>query len=682
MENTTCSLGREFLHGADYNPEQWLNEPGILDEDFRLLKLAGMNSITLGVFSWALLEPKEGHYVFDWMDDIFERAAQADIKVILATPSGGKPNWLALRYPEVRRINRNGVREPQAIRQNHCPTSPIYREKVKAINTRLAERYGHHPALALWHISNEFSGYCYCPLCMEAFRGWLKERYNDIGKLNEAYWAAFWSHTYSDWSEIQYIDETVHGLHLDWRRFMTSRCADFIRREAEPIRQFSPGIPITTNFHQTDSYDYFSLAGELDVISWDSYPRWHQEGSAGDERSTAAETAMRHDMHRCMKNGQPFLLMETTPSQTNWFGISPLLRPGMHRLNALLAIAHGADSICYFQFRQSRGSSEKYHGAVVSHAGHERTRVFREVSALGDTLPQLQPLVGVRSDSAVAVVFDWENMWAIEQAQTPQNPGKQYRETCLAHYRPFWDRGIPVDVIDSKADFTRYRLVITPMLHMLREGVAEKLAQFVEEGGTWVATYQTGYVNESDLCFLGGYPGPLRKILGIWVEEFDALPESRSCSVVPEAACAGLSGSYQAGVYADLLHAESAEVLATYGSEFYAGLPALTVNRYGMGRAYYIASRNDARFQQDFCARLCEELSLQSPLPTRSPEGIVVRSRSAGGQTFLFVLNLLSQPGSLMLPEGVYRDAENGKPAEPCVALGPYASRVFFRETE
>ena len=670
-----------ILHGADYNPEQWLNEPGILDEDFRLMKLAGMNSITLGVFSWAYLEPQEGRFVFDWMDEIFQRAARADIKVILATPSGGKPNWLALRYPEVRRIDRNGGREPQAARQNHCPTSLIYREKVKTINSRLAERYGRHPSLVLWHISNEFSGYCYCPRCMEAFQGWLQERYQSIECLNEAYWAAFWSHTYSDWSEIQYIDETVHGLHLDWRRFMTALCADFIRLEAEPIRRLSPGVPITTNFHGIDDYDYFRLAQELDVISWDSYPRWHLESVSGDERATAAATAMRHDMHRCMKNGQPFMLMETTPSQTNWFGVSPLLRPGIHRLNALQAVAHGADSVCYFQFRQSRGSVEKYHGAVVSHAGHERTRVFCEVAALGETLTHLDPLVGMRSTSDVAVVFDWENYWVLEQAQTPQNPAKQYRETCLAHYRPFWEHGIAVDVVDSTADISRYRLVVTPMLHMLREGVAEKLAQFVERGGTWVATYQTGYVNESDLCFRGGFPGPLRKLLGLWVEEFDALPETRSCTIIPNEGCFNLNGSYKASAYADILHPEGAEVLATYGDNFYAGRPALTVHRYGKGLAYYIASRNDARFQRDFCNRLCRELSLHAPLQSGSSEGIVGRLRSAEQQTYLFIFNMLSDPGILVLPDGVYKDAESGMPVGNRVNLGPYASRILFRES-
>src|SRR5215210_4436276 len=312
-------MNHTILHGCDYNPDQWLHYSGITDEDFRLMKLAHLNSITLGVFAWAALEPEEGRYTFEWMDDIFERAARQDIRVILATPSGGKPNWLALQYPEVRRTRADGTKEPQEGRHNHCLTSPLYRGKVRTMNTQLAERYGKHSALVLWHISNEFGGYCYCELCMSAFRDWLRERYRTLDALNEAYWSRFWSHTYTAWDQIRHIDRSVHGLDLDWKRFMTHQCASFIRNEVEPLRCLSPGVPVTTNLmHLYDGYNYWELARELDLVSWDSYPELHTARADLDETELGASIGFNHNVYRSMKGGWPFLLMETTPSQTNW----------------------------------------------------------------------------------------------------------------------------------------------------------------------------------------------------------------------------------------------------------------------------------------------------------------------------------------------------------------------------
>lgn len=296
-----------FLHGGDYNPEQWLKYPGVIDRDFELFREANLNVITIGVFSWAVLEPEEGRYVFDWMDDIFFRADRQGMKIILATPSGGKPNWLALKYEEVRRVDERGHRDPQYRRHNHCLTSPVYRQKVCAINEQLATRYGQHPALALWHISNEFGGYCYCDLCMGAFQRWLEHRYKTTDVLNDVYWSRFWSHSFTAWDQVRTIDEAVPGLVLDWKRFMTHQCCDFIRNEVEPIRRRSPDIPVTTNMMGTHpDYDYWELAKQIDVVSWDAYPSWHHDATEFHETNAPLNAAFRHDLTRSL-GGRPFL---------------------------------------------------------------------------------------------------------------------------------------------------------------------------------------------------------------------------------------------------------------------------------------------------------------------------------------------------------------------------------------
>lgn len=670
-----------ILHGADYNPEQWQNHPEIIDRDFQLLAAAGMNTITVGVFSWAALEPEEGRCDFGWLDDIFARAERQGLRVILATPSGGKPNWLARAYPEIRRVRQDGVRDPQVWRHNHCPTSPIYRDKVAAINTKLAARYGRHTCLELWHLSNEYSGYCYCELCKAAFRDWLRLRYGSLETLNEAYWSRFWSHTFSTWEEIGHIDPSIHGLELDWKRFMTAQCAEFLRLEAEPIRRLSPGVPVTTNFmYLYPGYNYWELAKDLDVVSWDSYPSWHLGSTEDDESLEGATIALHHDVYRSMGGGKPFLLMETTPSQINHSEVSPLRRPGVHRLSSLQAIAHGSDSVCYFQFRKGRGSMEKFHGAVVDHAGHENTRVFREVADLGLALGKIAEVAGAETRARVALIYDWENRWAIEQSRSPQNKHKDYLETCVANYRPLWENGIAVDVVNAEASLEKYALVIAPMLHMIRPGLESRLEDFVRMGGVLVATYQTGVVNESDLCFLGGAPGPLRGVLGVAVEEFDALPDSRRRKVVPMGGAGhGLSGEYQARHFVELIHLEGAEVLATYGDDFYAGYPALTANRFGQGRAYYVASRNDERFHRDFLGSLADDVDLPRALETGLPAGVSASARWKGGQKYVFLLNFTAHEREVELPTEGYRDLEIGEVCEEILLLGPYGARVIAR---
>jgi beta-galactosidase len=379
-----------LLHGGDYNPEQWMDTPEIWDEDMRLLNMANCNTVSLGIFAWVSLEPQEDVYTFDWMDEIFERLSRNGQGIILATPSGGKPNWMALKYPEIRRTQPSGQKEHQAGRHNHCATSPVYRAKVREINSLLAQRYGNHPSLLMWHVSNEYGGYCHCELCLAAFRKWLQNRYGTLDKLNAAWWTRFWSHTYSDWEEIIYIDGAVHGLQLDWRRFMTAQCLSFLENEIAPLKEFAPHVPTTTNMMGTyPDNNYWELAKALDVVSWDVYPDWHHSAT---EIDVAHSTAWNHDLYRSMKGGQPFLLMETTPSQTNWQAVPTPKRPGMHRLMCLQAIAHGSESALYFQFRKSRGSAEKFHGAVVGHDGTSDTRVFREVTKVGHDFAKLDKL--------------------------------------------------------------------------------------------------------------------------------------------------------------------------------------------------------------------------------------------------------------------------------------------------
>jgi len=666
-------LGR-LIHGADYYPEQWA--PEVWRKDVELMQKAGFTTVTLGVFAWSHLEPEEGRYDFAWLDEAICLLKGGGINYVLATPSGARPPWLAQKYPEVLRVSDQGIRNEFGTRHNHCLTSPVYREKVAAMNGRLAERYGADESLVLWHVSNEYSGECRCGLCRDAFQNWLQKRYETLDALNAAWCGSFWSHRYTDWRQIDPPssrgETRLHGLHLAWKRFITDQTISFYKNEVAAIRQHDKATPATTNFMGLfEGLDYHRFAREVDLVCIDIYPEWHRKADA--EVESAVDVAFNFDLYRSMK-GMPFLMMECTPSLTNWQRVSKLKRPGMNALGGIQAIAHGSDSVQYFQWRKSQGSFEKFHGAVVDHSGREDTRVFQEVAGLGRVLEKLRDVPGGETSVQAAVIYDWENRWAFEGCAGFRNDRKNYVEEAIAHYEALWQRSIPCDVISSEDDFSSYRLLLVPTLYLVKPGVAERLEAFVRGGGTVVVSCCSGWVNPEDLIFEGGQPGPLRTLLGLRVEECDALYDEEKVKIEP------LSGSLApAGEARDLCERvvlETARPLARYASEFYAGEPCLTVNELGKGRAYYVAFRTGKEFTDTFIGAVAKESGLESAWPVPLPSGVNAQKRVIDQTTFAFVMNFNPQEVTIPVSESGWVDAVTGQALPNRVKLGAYGFLV------
>ncbi|MBO4356327.1 MAG: beta-galactosidase [Clostridia bacterium] len=638
-------MGREFinekfpffLQGGDYNPDQWQNYPEVLEEDMRLMKLANCNEMSVGIFAWASLEPSEGVFNFDFLDKAINDIYKNGGRVILATPSGARPRWMADKYPEVLRVNGQGEREHFKTRHNHCFSSPVYREKVRIINTKLAERYGKHPAVIGWHISNEYNGECYCPLCTENFRKYLKKKFhNDINELNHAYWTYFWSHNYDSFDQIEPpsgMAPTDHmGLAVDWRRFTSEMTADFMAAEIAPLKEICPDIPVTTNMMGAFyGLDYRKFRDVIDFASTDNYPTWH----SGNQQKTAVGSAFGYDLIRCLKY-KPFVLMENTPSNVNWHEYNKLMRPGMETLSSFQAVAHGSDSILYFQFRKGRGGTEKFHGAVVDHLGTEETRVFKTVRRKGEILRKVNEICGTSVESQVAVIFDWDCMWAIDDCAGFSKRTKRYRETSQAYYEIFWKRGINCDIISSHDDLSQYKLVVAPMQYMTDKETIENFTGYVKNGGTLYATYTLGMVDENDLCYLGGFPGGgLKDVFGIWNEEIDTLyPNDTNFS--------DYNGEKHKLIdYCELIHPRGAEVLATYGEDFYKGMPIITRNKYGQGQAYYQAARDAGSLSDTVISEIIEKLGIRSATGAKEPLGFAISAheRTDGKTKYVFVEN-------------------------------------------
>lgn len=623
-----------LYHGADYNPEQWLDRPDILEQDIELMKKARINVVSLGIFAWSTLEPREGEFHFDWMTEIIDRLYAAGISVILATPSGARPAWMAYQYPEIRRVDANRVRQLYGMRQNHCYTSPVYRDKVKRIDQKLAQRFGKHPGVILWHISNEFGGECHCPLCQAAFQNWLKKRYGTLDALNEAWNTKFWAHDYTEWSQIEspapHGEDAMQGLKLDWKRFVSHQTLDFCCWERDCIREVVPDAKFTTNMmYRFDTLDYFEFAKELDLISWDNYPTWHKAGVS--DTDTAIDAAMMHDLFYSLK-GKPFWMLESTPSATNWQPVSKVKKPGMQLMSSLQAIAHGADAAMYFQWRQSPGAFEKFHGSVVAHDGREDNRVFQETSAVGKTLERLAAVSGAKKEKQAAIVHDWSNKWALEGSQGPRNAGMGYWEEMTLHYSALARMGVTVDFVNEDSNLEGYQLVIAPMLYLLREDFAQKLRDFTVNGGTLVVTYWSGVVDEHDQCWLGDTPHGLTDVFGLRRTEIDSMydGETRQCIAVGD----GVPRQAIGGTLCEIAMPVEAEPLMIYNEDFFHGSPAVTRNAFGKGCAYYLATRFDQSFYQNFYKEICANL-FQFPWPQSLPAGILATMRG----DFLFLQN-------------------------------------------
>ena len=637
-----------MLYGADYNAEQW--PEAIWLDDMRLMKLAHVNMASINIFSWATLEPQPGTYQFATLDRIMDMLAEHGIAADLATATASPPTWMSRLYPAMLPVTFKGVRLSHGSRQHYCPNSVDFRRESAQLVRQLATRYRIHPALSMWHVNNEYGCHlpaCYCDVCAAAFRVWLQARYTTLDALNDAWGTNFWSQRYYAWDDILppriAPAQKNPGQSLDYQRFMSDSLLACFRIEADILREITPDIPVTTNFMVAfKPVDYFAWASYLDIISIDVYPAM---------TTPYWQTALTHDLMRSLKGGQPYVVMEQTPSQLNWMPQNPHKRPGNIRLQSLQAVAHGADGIMYFQWRQSQAGAEKFHSAIVTHEGNEHNRIFRQAAQIGAELEQITPdVVGSRVQAQVALLMDWQNWWAVEYLPGPSNR-LHYWEQLKSYYRPFHKLNVAIDIVQPDGDLSHYKVVVAPLLHMVRPGVAQNLEQFVQNGGVLLTTFFSGIVDQNDHVGLGGYPAALRKLLGIHVEEFDPWTEAMTNEVVIREGV--LRGTYPCTLWGEMLHLEGAQALGVFVSDYYANGPALSVHQFGQGKAYYLATQGNEALLDKLAQLLCQESGVTSILET--PQGVEVTRRTrADGRSIYFVLNHTNSSVQVTLAAGSF----------------------------
>ncbi|WP_318764784.1 beta-galactosidase [Lactiplantibacillus carotarum] len=631
------TLWQEYpiLFGGDYNPEQWPEDTW--EKDLTMLEQAHVNSATINVFSWALLEPKEGTYNFKMLDKIVALLNQHHFKIVMATSTAALPAWMAKKYPDVNRVDTHGIRQGFGKRHNACPNSPNFQRLAKGLVAQIVQRYAGNAGIVCWHVSNEYGGQCYCDNCAKGFRKWLQKRYASLTELNDAWDANMWSHTFNDWDEIvppdQHADQfenggaTLGGASLDYRRFQSDSLLANFKMEKDLIRAADADTPITTNFMGTQKdLDYFKWAKELDVVSWDNYPSFD---------TPASFTAMSHDLMYGLKHA-PFMLMEQTPSQQNWQPYNALKDPGEFRMLSLQAMAHGADTVQVFQLRQARNGCESLHGAIISHVDSTATRVFRESAQIGTDLQQLPTdLLASQKHAQVAIVFDWDSFWALDFALGP-NIRLQYVEQVHAYYQYFYNHNIAVDMISVDDDFSAYQAVIAPVLFMFKHGLADKVNAYVHAGGNFITNAMSATVDEHDNVYQGGYFKQIEPALGLWSEEWDVLPPVSTCQIEFND-----QTTAKANIVCSLLHLGTAKPLASYVTDkFYDASPVITINDYGQGHGIFVGTYLDEDGMSTLGDQLVERLGLANNYqPTEDSQGIELTTRQSAAYRYDFLIN-------------------------------------------
>ncbi|MFI1837266.1 beta-galactosidase [Streptomyces olivaceoviridis] len=632
MPDTSPRGLTRLAFGGDYNPEQW--PESVWQEDVRLMREAGVTMVSVGIFSWALLEPAPGEYDFGWLDRVIGLLHENGIRVDLGTPTVVPPAWFYRAHPEALPVTAEGTRYEFGSRGAICHSNADYRAAAANITTRLAERYGDHPALALWHVHNEYGvpvSACYCESCAAHFRRWLADTYGSVDAVNEAWGTAFWGQRYTDFAQINPPRATPTagnpGQALDYKRFADATIRENFRAERDILHRLSPGVPVTTNFmtalSQCDSMDYWAWGREVDLVTNDHY-------LITDGRRTHVNLAMAADLTRSVAGGAPWLLLEHSTSGVNWQPRNPAKAPGQMARNSLAHVARGSEGAMFFQWRQSRRGAEKFHSAMLPHGGTD-TRVWREVVELGSRVGALSEIRGTRTEADAAMLWDWQSWWAQNLAWRPSEDHDP-RERADSFYEALYDRHLTVDFAHPEADLSGYPLVVVPALYLMTEAAGNNVREYVRNGGTLVVSYFSGIVDEHDAVHEGAYPGALRDVLGLTVEEFSPLLKDERVRLT------GPDGSELTGdVWTEFLVPRGAETVWTYADGLTAGRPAVTRHRLGRGTAWYVSTRLDARGLDALIGWAADDARL-APRADLPRDVEVVRRRGDSG-TYLFVIN-------------------------------------------
>ncbi len=643
--------------GVDYHPEHWVypydgtkeNPEGRWKRDAELMAECGVNVVRMGEFCWGLYEREEGKYDFDWMERCIDVMRHEGIKVVLATPSAAPPMWLARKHPEILPLDQRGLPLASGTRHACCKNSDVFWQHTQRIIGAMADAFGKNPQLIAWQIDNGLGGHntecSYNPATLVDWHGWLEAKYETVEQLNDRLGLRFWGQVVTRFEDVpmplQAPAPHNPALVLDWHRFSSDTCVAFVRMQAELLRERTPDIPVTTNLRAMSRlFDQFHLAETLDFVSMDSNAT---------TRHRASENAMDIDLIRSLKRAGSrtpddtggFWVMEQKAGQVSWQDVNSLVRPGVVRLFTFQSIARGANGVLYFFWRQPRIGSEKFYGGVLTHDGRGDNRVFEEIKQVGSEVQRVAELIrDTRVVPEVAILYSHDSEWALRY---PVQPTRHFnlRQHVQLFYNALHDRNIPVDFARPGDDLSQYRLVIAPSLHLLSGAETDRLRLFVHNGGTLVATCNTGLVDENNIASATGFPHDLTDLFGLEVREFEVLAPDEENHLILKGNFP-TSHAHTARIWCDLIEPADCQVIGTYAKDFFAGRPALTLKTYGLGKAVYLGTISQQNFYFDLVTWLRGLAGVSMLL--KVPESVEVSLRQNGDRRVYFLLNQNNSP--------------------------------------
>ncbi len=622
--------GGKFVYGVDYYPEAW--DEKMWEKDATMMQAAGINFVRLAEFAWAKMEPAEGRFDFAWLDRALKVLNAHGIKAVLGTPTASPPAWLMSKYPDIAAMDKNGVRYRFGSRQNYCLHNPSFLAAVQRIVTAMAERYKDHPGVLGWQIDNELGGpNCFDALCQAAFQKWCRTKFKTLDALNKAWGTIFWGHTYSAWSQIPLPWNTLGEAHnpslaLDYARFHSAATHDFLKLQSTTLRKIAPAKAITHNeMGMYDNIDYSELNASLDFVAWDNYPMF------GENYASYFGPGLAHDLMRGAKNNQNFIIMEQEAGLPGWMVFwGRQAPPGLYRVWAYQSVAHGADGVCYFRWRSSRYGTEQYWQGVLDQDSYPNAR-YQIVSQTGRELAQIGELLrGSKVVSPAALLVSPASRWAFHIQ--PLVKEFNYNRQLHLYYDAFRRNGISVDVVFPQSDFSSYKMIVAPSLFVADRALVEKLKDFVRNGGTLILSYRSGVKDEHNVFTDQTLPGPFLEMVGAAIHDYDPHTNQEQEIVDPD------GNRYPAQVWFDILEPSTAETLSTYGKGYYAGKAAITENRFGKGRVFYVGTETSStNFYTTGVASVAKHDGILAG--PSLPEGVEMAVREKPGKKIIFLLN-------------------------------------------
>jgi beta-galactosidase len=657
----------KFLYGADYYPESWSDAR--LQKDARMMQAAGINFVRMGEFAWTKLEPAEGHFDFAWLDHALEVLNAHGIHAVLGTPTASPPAWLMAKYPDIAAMNKDGIRYRYGSRRNYCLHNPHFLAATRAIVTALAEHYKNHPGVLGWQIDNELGGpHCYDAYCQRAFEEWCRRKYGTLAALNRAWGTVFWSHTYTNWTEIPLPWNTLYGVYnpglgLAYNRFFSDSTRDYLAMQAAILRRIAPAKAITHNeMGLFDGIDYSVLNNSIDFVAWDNYPMFNPN------LADYFAPGLGHDLMRGSKNNQSFMVMEEEgglPGWTTFWGKQA--PPELYRVWAYQAIAHGADGVCFFRWRTSPYGTEQYWQGILDQDSYPNAR-YRVVAAMGKEVPALTPLLkGSTVTSPAALLVSPDSRWAFHIQPLVKNFA--YNRQLHDYYDAFRRASVNTDAVFPSTDFEKYKVIAAPALFVVTPDLAQRLTQFVESGGTLILSFRSGVKDEHNEVTRETLPGLLAQLAGVEIHQFDPQTNQQQVVVEPD------GRRFPVRVWFDVLTPTTAQPLAAYAEYFYAGKPAVTENKFGSGHVYYVGTEfASSKFYDLLVDRILKEAGVSEG--PRVPSGVELQERRKGGERILFLLNYTAQAKAVNLGRAL-RNALTGRMEAANVSLPAYGVKIF-----